>query len=483
MDAKRPFATLRDRLIPVCGHAAAIPSQLRLLGISAALILCVVATSTVSADTAPLLSACKSNVTRGMLPPGMTGSGYMEFCDCLARKAADNQGVIDEFTAITSASPVEAQAKMAASSAAARAIGVACQNPLFPPQAQLALRVPFEPAAFPSLGRIYLTYELTVTNFATYPESIQRVDVMDASGSDHKTLATLADSALDAALQHFSNPVLGDQKPPAGPGYRQLAPGESAIVFLMIVLPGDARVPERLRHRVQTSDSAVEGALIGTHATELRTLGPPVAGGSWAVLAGPTNNDSYHRRGIIVLDGHPAISRRYAIDWKQLDRGGASFSGAADENRSYYAYGKPVVAVAAGSIVDVVDGLPENIPGHNGTGRRAVALSLQTIGGNSVTLDLGGGQFAHYYHLQTGSLLVHPGEHVKRGQLLARVGDSGDALEPHLHFEVTTSAKTMVGEGVPYVIDRWRVVPSGGAAPGERRRELPPDLSVVDFGG
>ena len=34
-------------------------------------------------------------------------------------------------------------------------------------------------------------------------------------------------------------------------------------------------------------------------------------------------------------------------------------------------------------------------------------------------------------------------------------GAFGDAREPHLHFEVTTSSKLLAGEGVPYLIDRY----------------------------
>jgi murein DD-endopeptidase MepM/ murein hydrolase activator NlpD len=52
---------------------------------------------------------------------------------------------------------------------------------------------------------------------------------------------------------------------------------------------------------------------------------------------------------------------------------------------------------------------------------------------------------------------VKAGDRVRRGQLLARIGSSGDAREPHLHFEVTTSAKQLAGEGVPYVLDEYRL--------------------------
>jgi murein DD-endopeptidase MepM/ murein hydrolase activator NlpD len=99
---------------------------------------------------------------------------------------------------------------------------------------------------------------------------------------------------------------------------------------------------------------------------------------------------------------------------------------------------KAVLAVAAGRVVTARDGIPENIPGHGDAFHPAVPITSETVAGNTITLDLGGGQFAYYMHLQPGSLRVKAGNHVRRGQALARVGGSGDAREPHLHFEVTT---------------------------------------------
>lgn len=79
-----------------------------------------------------------------------------------------------------------------------------------------------------------------------------------------------------------------------------------------------------------------------------------------------------------------------------------------------------MLAVADGRVVTARDGLPDNVPGHAEAFHPAVPITLETVAG--ITLDLGGGQFAYYMHLQPGSLRVKVGDRVRRGQLLARVG-------------------------------------------------------------
>jgi murein DD-endopeptidase MepM/ murein hydrolase activator NlpD len=85
-------------------------------------------------------------------------------------------------------------------------------------------------------------------------------------------------------------------------------------------------------------------------------------------------------------------------------------------------------------------------------------------------------------HLQPGSLRVKTGDRVRRGQVLARIGSSGDAREPHLHFEVTTSSKLLAGEGVPYLIDRYHCKNTSGGPIEQRIHEMPMNKSVVAFG-
>lgn len=343
---------------------------------------------------------------------------------------------------------------------------------------QLQMRVPFEPTAFPSGGRTYLAYELYLTNFSNDSLTLRRIEVLDAETPADRPVAAFEGPELDALWQ-----LVGVQRSGDG-GDNRMAPGNSAVLFMWLVFDPGAHVPNKLRHRLVMADATAEGAVIGTHHTELKLLRSPVQGSNWLASDGPSNDAAnHHRRGIFVIGGDALISRRYAIDWMQMENG-ASFSGDARDKRFYYAYGKPVVAVADATVVVAKDGLPDNVPGHNTPEHEgfhpAVALTVDNHGGNTIVLDLGSGQFANYFHLQPGSLRVKAGDRVRRGQVLALIGNSGDAREPHLHFEVTTSSKLLAAEGLPYLIDQYRVKTEKSWE--NRARELPLKDMVIDFG-
>jgi hypothetical protein len=368
--------------------------------------------------------------------------------------------------------PPTGSAQAAASGIATKKATQAAPFPL-----QLEMRVPFEPTGFPSGSRIYLMYELHLTNYLPVPRSLARIDVLDADSEDAQSIASFGTEQLESMLQPLGARNLADPKEKL-----VIGGGQGAIVYMCVTFDRKTRIPDKLVHRVSTADADLKGAVIGTHHTELHVLGPPVEGANWLAGDGPSNGeDNHHRRGVVIVDGQAVDSRRYAIDWKQV-LNGTSFSADPRDVHSYFSYGKSVLAVANGRVLIARDGLPDNIPGHGEAFHPAVPITLETVAGNTITLDLGDGQFAYYLHLQPGSLRVKTGDRVRRGQVLGSIGASGDAREPHLHFEVTTSSKLLAGEGLPYLIDRYRCKNTTDGTNELRIRELPLDKSIVIFG-
>jgi hypothetical protein len=337
---------------------------------------------------------------------------------------------------------------------------------------QLEMRVPFDPTAIPSDQKSFLIYELYLTNFNASPINLRRIELIDADKKENNPVAIFDTTQLITMVQPLGRAVSGKLT---------IAGGQSAIVYLEVISDQHVPFPSRIIHRVVTDNDSLEGATISTHNTILQVLSPPLEGANWIAADGPSNDvDNHHRRGVIILNGRAVDSRRYAIDWKKV-KDGVSFSGDPRNVHSYLCYGEKVLAVADGLIIRAKDGLPDNIPGHGEAFHPAVPLTFETLAGNSITIDLGNGHFAYYMHLKPESLRVKVGDRVYKGQILANIGGSGDAREPHLHFEVTTSPQLLLGEGIPYLIDSYRLNFQKKGYPGIHLHELPTDKEIVDF--
>jgi len=114
-------------------------------------------------------------------------------------------------------------------------------------------------------------------------------------------------------------------------------------------------------------------------------------------------------------------------------------------------YGAEVLAVGDARVTMVRDGLAdvaayEIAPPY--------AITKDTLGGNLAVLDLGQGHWAVYAHLQPGSFRVKQGDRVRKGDVIARLGNS-TSYSPHLHFQVVDGPEPFSSEGVPFVFDEF----------------------------
>ncbi len=194
---------------------------------------------------------------------------------------------------------------------------------------------------------------------------------------------------------------------------------------------------------------------------------------------------------LYAVDGRARIPGRFAIDWVLLDAHGRSSHGDADAVRNAYGYGADVLAVADATVAATRDDMAESatISAHR-------KHALQDATGNYIALDLGGGRFAFYEHLKPGSVRVATGQHVRRGEVIAALGFTGDSTGPHLHFHVADALSPLGAEGLPFVFDHFRVLgrypdigtlgsapwaPLDDARPAQRVDEWPASNVVVGF--
>lgn len=361
-------------------------------------------------------------------------------------------------------------------------------------------------------GITRLAYELHVTNMLTEPLTVARVEVSDSAGllqaMDRDELAQ-SFRPFGVASEHWR------QRPDAN--RLTLTAGMSGLIYLWVALP-ERRVAVKgaLRHRI-----SLEGGFnLGTGAAagsskradahpgvdeysidllplSLRSrpalrIGSPVRGGPWLMSNGPSNG-SPHRRTAAPSNGSVAVWQRYAIDYIRLDRGGYRFAGDSHDNHSYFAEGEVAIAVADAVVVSVKDGIAANTEAMSVP--HEMRASLDTMCGNGVVLDLGDRHYAVYCHLLP-RVKVKPGERVRRGDVLGRIGNTGNSIQPHLHFQLADAAQFAMGQGLPHVFDRFewagrcpRAYPYNDPAsppcllqPQQPRRDaLPQNESIVFF--
>jgi hypothetical protein len=79
---------------------------------------------------------------------------------------------------------------------------------------------------------------------------------------------------------------------------------------------------------------------------------------------------------------------------------------------------------------------------------QAERLEKGSIVGNFVLIDHGQSEFAFYAHLKPGSVRVKTGDQVKAGDVIGKLGSSGNSTEPHLHFQLCNKPG-LGGSGIP----------------------------------
>jgi len=342
-------------------------------------------------------------------------------------------------------------------------------------------------------GREHLVYELVLSNASAFPPravTVRKV-VAEAGG---KPVETLAGAKLRGLMEPFG--VVDDRAPKT-----TIPAGGTAKVLMDVTYPAGAAPPPRLEHELVVSPGpkgSVELDRFPTVTTPVLDrpapiIQPPLRGPGWVVINGCCDARTSHRNSLLSIDGVLHESERFAIDFVQMTPAGRITEGSNQVLGNYPFYGAEVLSATAGTVVGVVDRLPD--------GPIDFALPPRDAGdagGNHVVVAMGGGRYAFYAHLQPGSVRVEVGQRVRPGEVLGLLGNSGNSNAPHLHFQLMDGPSPLGSEGIPYRLanftaegtltnfprffvlgDRAKLA----AAPrGPRHAELPLNLQVVGFG-
>ena len=336
--------------------------------------------------------------------------------------------------------------------------------------------------------RTHLAYELRLTNISSADLTLERVRVLDPSRQG-RVVDVLSGDELAARTIVFG-----------APPEKRFGPGVSGFLFMDVTYPASARLPERLEYRFEVSTSAPTGLAEAFRAGPTRVandeparISSPLSGKRWLTGEGCCDEITSHRGAIFPIDGTFYAPERFAIDWVRVGKNGGFYNGPKDELSSYPTYGAKIYSVADGRVVGTRDTEPEQKPGQFPSG-----LALNDFGGNYVVIKIDDGTYAYYAHLQKGSkgVRVEPGERVEKGQVIGKLGNTGNTDAPHLHFMLIDGKAPLTSNALPFEIDAFHtrgVMTNydaflGGAVAqispeqrGKQRDRLPLHRTVNDF--
>lgn len=187
--------------------------------------------------------------------------------------------------------------------------------------------------------------------------------------------------------------------------------------------------------------------------------------GEWYAVRSPGSRIPSH--------GTDVLAQRYAFDLQRLGPGRRPHPAgwartviAGVPVRECFGWGEPVHSVLDGVVVAAVDGVPERMwlhPAREFWHAAAASVKFQptaagvrSLVGNHVIVR-SNAVYTAYAHLALGSVTVDVGQHVKRGDVVGRVGSSGNSTAPHLHFQLMDNADPLVARPLPAVFGRYDV--------------------------
>ena len=304
-------------------------------------------------------------------------------------------------------------------------------------------------------GQVHVVYELMLTNAKPAEATLLQIDVFDAA-LESRILASYKGPGLLGRLRTL-------QPRPAASASIEF--NASRLFYIELSFKPE-EVPKSIAHRMRVLGAANPApktpatsldyrlARVTLDAAALPVLSSPLQGDNWVVMNGCCNSDIVHRGSFQTVNGGLFDAQRFAIDYMRLNRDGEFVHGDSSKAENFVGYGSKVLAVANGTVVGVLDGLDDQAPG---TLPDPSTITLETVDGNHVILDIGEGYHVLYAHLKKGSIRVRVGDKLTPGMVIAELGNSGNTSAPHLHLHVMNSPSVLGSSGLPYLVDAFQL--------------------------
>src|SRR5262245_26890625 len=369
------------------------------------------------------------------------------------------------------------------------------------------VQLPASPVPVPMQdGRWLLAYHLFFSSWAYTPLTLKEFQVLDARSKavvlryDERELAERNDN--------------GPRFPTVPPGRsltqgheRELAPGESAAIVVFASFDSFDSIPTALEHRlifaddprillrresIQDSDRnfIVSCASVRVRKEAPLVVGAPLRGGPWVCASGVVPGSAHMN--FVVRDGQARLPQQFGFDFFKVDADGKVMPHPVPDeltNEMFYCYLSDVIAVADGEVTALKTDVATNVPRADGA--VLSPITRENVTGNLIGIRIDGDHYAFYAHLEPGSIRVKLGQRVKKGDVIAKIGNTGNASGPHLHFQICDSNNLNASQGQPYVFERFElegIQPNwaplaDGVKPTVCTATLPADDCVVWFGG
>ncbi|HEX8846518.1 MAG TPA: M23 family metallopeptidase [Pyrinomonadaceae bacterium] len=345
-------------------------------------------------------------------------------------------------------------------------------------------------------GKYHVAYDVEFQNTRRAPATLLQVQVVDTR---NRGLVSFSGDELVKRLRTLDARPVKDAR---------IEPNGGRVLFIELTYDSLDQAPKVVLHRLDlmgagspadASPSRLDYLILPYNVAAAKpfTIGPPLAGKGWVAVNGCCAPGFPHRSSFLPLNGMLINGQRFAIDWMRLSNDGHFVVGDPSRNENWANYGADILAVADGTVIETLDTLDDNKPGALPDPR---TINVKNVDGNHIVLDFGNGLYGFYAHLKRGSQKVRVGDHVRKGDKLALLGNTGNSSAPHLHFHLMDGPSVLGSSGVPYVIEGFEydgqipidlfdksedLTEKFGvgrlAVPQQRKREYPLSWAIINF--